>query len=88
MTIDIRIDALYNSRMSRMSMTATIQEAARESGMTYRQLAQNSRVDIGQVSRFMAGKRTMGLPAIERVCDTLGLSLQPKKRASRQRRKR
>ena len=83
MTIDIYLGALYNSRMSAMTMTATIKKAVRESGLTYRQLAQDSRVDIGQVSRFMADERTMGLPAIERVCETLGLTLQPRKRASR-----
>ena len=83
MTIDIRLAALYNSRMSGMSMHEKIKRAALESGLTYRQLAQDSRVDIGQVSRFMAGKRTMGLPAIERVCETLGLTLQPRKRSSR-----
>lgn len=88
MTIDIRIDALYNPRMSGRSMHKTIKKAALECGLTYREIAQLSSIDIGQVSRFMSGKRTMGLPAIERVCDTLGLSLQPKKRASRQRRKR
>ena len=87
MTIDIWLDASYNSRVNDMTMTATIKKAALESGLTYRQLARHSSVDIGQVSRFMSGQRTMGLPAIERICETLGLALRSTKSSPRQRRK-
>lgn len=66
-----------------MTMYMTIKKAALESDLSFRQLARHSGVDIGQVSRFMSGQRTMGLPAIERVCETLGLTLQPRKRSSR-----
>jgi transcriptional regulator with XRE-family HTH domain len=54
---------------------AQLKAAIDASGMTRYALAKRSGVTQAQLSRFMAGKRTLGLPAVEKICAVLRLTL-------------
>jgi antitoxin component HigA of HigAB toxin-antitoxin module len=54
-----------------------LREAIRQSGRSLYQLGKDSGVGSDQLSRFMSGKRTLTLPAAEKICATLRLQLTP-----------
>ncbi|MHB1038408.1 MAG: helix-turn-helix domain-containing protein [Pirellulales bacterium] len=53
-------------------------KAIRESGLSYSQLAADSGVDKGILSRFMAGYRSMTLDTAEKLANFLRLKLVKK----------
>jgi DNA-binding phage protein len=52
-----------------------LREAVRGSGRSLTQLGKDSGVPVPSLSRFMKGERTLTLPAVSKLCDTLGLQL-------------
>jgi antitoxin component HigA of HigAB toxin-antitoxin module len=59
------------------SVVEQLKEAIRGSGRSLNQLSINSGVSSAQLSRFMQGKRSLTLPAVEKLCRTLRLGLAP-----------
>jgi transcriptional regulator with XRE-family HTH domain len=57
-----------------------LKEAIRESGLSLNQLSHTSGVSNPQLSRFMQGKRSLTLPAVEKICTALGLRLVGEKK--------
>jgi transcriptional regulator with XRE-family HTH domain len=66
-------------------LTRAIKKAIKESGMIPFEIATRAGVEPASLSRFMHGKRSLGLPAAEKLCDLLGLELRqirkPKRKA-------
>lgn len=56
-------------------LIAQLQEAIRNSGKSMYQLSKESGVAGPMLSRFMSGRRTLTLPAAEKLCRTLQLDL-------------
>jgi transcriptional regulator with XRE-family HTH domain len=54
-----------------------LREAIRRDGRSLNKLAQASGVGDDQLSRFMGGKRSLTLPAVEKICRALRLGLLP-----------
>jgi transcriptional regulator with XRE-family HTH domain len=54
-----------------------IKEAIRASGQTMYAISKASKVSTAQLSRFMQGKRSLSLPAAEKVCRILRIGLAP-----------
>jgi transcriptional regulator with XRE-family HTH domain len=52
-----------------------IRIAIRESGRSLNQLSKDCGVGRDRLSRFVRGERGMGLDALERLCQTLGLRI-------------
>jgi hypothetical protein len=60
-----------------------VQQAVKESESGVVGFAERAGVDGGQLSRFLNGKRSLKLPAVDALCGHLGLTLQPTKPARR-----
>jgi transcriptional regulator with XRE-family HTH domain len=58
-------------------ITQTIQRAVVDSGILQSEIARQAKVTEGQLSRFLRDKRSLTLPAAERLCKVLGLELRP-----------
>jgi hypothetical protein len=58
-------------------LAGQLREAIRETGIGVVEFADRAGIDGGQLSRFMTGKRTLKLPAVESLCEALGLEFQP-----------
>ena len=56
-------------------MIKQLREAIRRSGRSLNQLGQECGVGPDRLSRFMQGKRTLTLPAAEKICRVLGYEL-------------
>jgi DNA-binding phage protein len=67
------------------TLTETLQQAIRESGLLANEVARRAKVTPGQLSRFLSNQRTLTLPSVDRICKVLGLELR---RVSRQRKAR
>jgi DNA-binding phage protein len=52
-----------------------LKQAIRTSGKTVYRISKDSGVGSDQLSRFLSGKRTLELPAVERICRALNLQL-------------
>jgi transcriptional regulator with XRE-family HTH domain len=52
-----------------------IEREIRSSGRSVHQISLACGLNHSQLSRFMHGKRTLTLPAVERLCKELGLEL-------------
>jgi plasmid maintenance system antidote protein VapI len=59
------------------NMTSVIRVAIASSELLPGEIARQADVNPGQLSRFIANKRSLTLPAVERICDVLGLVLRP-----------
>jgi transcriptional regulator with XRE-family HTH domain len=64
-------------KKERPGLITQLKEAIRNSGQSLNQLGQASGVSSAQLSRFMTGKRSLTLPAAEKLCAILGLGLAP-----------
>lgn len=53
----------------------SLKDAIRKSGLTWKELAELSEVDAAAISRFMASERSLTLPAVDKLCAVLNLSL-------------
>jgi transcriptional regulator with XRE-family HTH domain len=58
-------------------MTKQIQDAIRATGLPLLEFARRSGVSQPQLYRFMNNSRTLTLPVVEKLCETLGLELKP-----------
>ena len=58
-----------------------LREAIRKKGVGVVEFAERAGIDGGQLSRFMSGKRSLTLPAVEALCEVLKLEFQPIKPA-------
>ena len=56
-------------------MTEQLKTAIRDCGMPLNQLEKVSGVGRDQLSRFLRGERSLTLPAVEKLCEALGLEL-------------
>jgi DNA-binding phage protein len=54
-----------------------LKDAIRGSGKSLYRISKDSGVGSDQLSRFLTGKRTLELPAVERICRALNLQLTP-----------
>ena len=57
------------------SLSETLRDEIRKCGETLYRVAKDSGVAYATLHRFMAGKRTIGSPAIDKLCAYLGLRL-------------
>jgi transcriptional regulator with XRE-family HTH domain len=64
-------------------VTEQLKEAIRRSGVSLTQLSKDAGVSQPQLSRFMQGKRTLTLPAVDKLCEALGLRLTGRARPRR-----
>jgi transcriptional regulator with XRE-family HTH domain len=62
------------------SMTQTLQEAIRSSGLPQMEIARLAGITSGQLSRFLRNERTLTLPVADKVCRVVGLELVPIKK--------
>ena len=62
------------------SFVEVLRDAIRQDGRTGYRLASDSGVSSAVISRFMTGKRELGLSTAERLCRVVGLELRPVKR--------
>ncbi len=60
---------------SRKSVSAIIRTSVKNSEDSLRKIAWSAGLDAGNLSRFVQGKRGMGIDALDRLCRTLGLTL-------------
>ena len=58
-------------------ITKTIQAAVAASTMKPVEIARRADVSPAQLSRFLRNERSLTLPAVERLCEVLGLELKP-----------
>ena len=62
---------------------ATVSEVLRteieRSGLSLYRVAKNSGVGYTTLHRFMHRERTLSMEALDKLCDSMGLELQPKK---------
>jgi transcriptional regulator with XRE-family HTH domain len=65
------------------SATAAIKKAIAESGLPLREIARRSGVDVGVISRLIAGSRTPTLETADRIIDALGLDVELKPRQAK-----
>src|SRR5688572_15162833 len=68
--------------MATTEITERLRTAIRASNESLHQLSLKSGVDRGTLSRFMRDERTLTLPAVEKLCRTLGLKLVADKNPS------
>lgn len=66
--------------MRGMGIVKQLQTAIKEDGRTLRALARDSGVSPIQISRFQRNERGLNTPAVEALCEALGLELAPKRR--------
>jgi len=57
-----------------------IRKAIEDSGLSAYRLAKESGISQPQISRFIADKRTLTLPAAEKIAHIVGLELTPKRK--------
>src|SRR5262245_48643385 len=58
-----------------MAMTDQLRQAIRDSGLSLQEIQRRSGADHGALSRFRNPRRTLTVPAVEKLCDLLGLAL-------------
>jgi transcriptional regulator with XRE-family HTH domain len=64
-------------------ITRTIQRVVAESGLSANEIAVRSKVNPAQLSRFLNDKRSLTLPAVEQLCEVLGLELRQTRKPKR-----
>jgi transcriptional regulator with XRE-family HTH domain len=62
-------------KRERPTVTETLKAEIQGSGRNLSQLARDSGVSAGQLSRFVRGERMLTGEAIDKLCSTLGLRL-------------
>ncbi len=60
-----------------MLVSETLRSAVKRDGRSMRQLAADAGVDRSCLVRFVNEDRMLTLPAVDRLCDLLGLQLRP-----------
>ena len=60
-------------------MKRQTQDAVRATGLPLLEIARRTGVSQPQLYHFMNNRRTLTLPAIEKLCKALGLELRPSK---------
>jgi transcriptional regulator with XRE-family HTH domain len=73
-----------NKRKRELPLVEKIRQAIQDCGLSHNDLARKSGVSQPQLSRFLAGERTLTLPAAAKVCEALGLRLVGPKARRRQ----
>lgn len=61
-----------------MGIVKELQAAIERDGRSLRALARDAGVSPIQVSRFVRGERGLNSPAVDALCEALGLTLTPK----------
>jgi transcriptional regulator with XRE-family HTH domain len=56
-----------------------LRRAIRDSGMTRYAISVSTGIDQGTLSKFMKGERGLSLAAIDKLMDSLGLEVRPRK---------
>lgn len=78
----IPIDILFKSvyivimKTKKTDWESIIRKAIEDSGLSAYRLAKESGISQPQISRFIAGKRTLTLPAAEKIARVVGLELK------------
>jgi len=64
------------------TMSDTVRRAIRQCGLTQYQIAKQTDISEGGLSRFMRGQRDLTLGKLEQIADVIGVQLviDPKKR--------
>jgi len=62
------------------ALSEQLKQAIRRSGYTMYRIAQETHIDKSQLSRFMAGKRTLSMQSVDRIGEFLGLTLTATKK--------
>lgn len=60
------------------TLSETLRQAIRDSGLSAYQLARDSGVNVAAVLRFRAGQRSLNLESADRLAAVLDLELRPK----------
>ena len=66
-----------------MGIVSELRKAIERDERTMYALARDAGLSQIQLSRFMRGERGLTTPAVERLCEALGLTLTPKRRKGR-----
>ena len=67
---------------SRTSLSSQLRAAVSASGMTRRQISERLGVTEGLLSHFMAGRKGLSLPVIDRLAAVLGQELVTRRKGS------
>ncbi len=69
--------------MARKSIVDTLRQAIEGSGLNITELSRKSKVDKGQISRFVNEERTLTLESAEKIAEVLKLELKKRKRGEK-----
>lgn len=69
--------------MAKKKLSAQIRAAVDASSMSRYRICQEIGITQGAMSKFMAGKISLSLETLDRLCDLLGLELKARKRKRR-----
>ena len=61
---------------SKNPVSDIVRNAVRRDGRTFREIANHAKIAPSQLSRFVAGERGLLLPAFDRLCESLGVSVK------------
>lgn len=64
------------------TVSETLRGALEQSGLSLYRVAKNAGLAYAIVHRFMRGERTLSMEALDKLCASLGLELQPKQNPS------
>jgi len=62
-----------------VSITRELREAIERDGRSINALARTTGLSPIQVSRFIRGERGLNTPAVDALCEALGLELRPRR---------
>ena len=62
-----------------MSFTKDLQQAIKRDPRSLRGIARDAGIAPIQITRFLRNERTLRTPAVDGLCEALGLKLAPKK---------
>jgi transcriptional regulator with XRE-family HTH domain len=66
-----------NQKGGKLTVSATLRQAIRDSGKTLYRVAKDSGVPYATLHRFMHGKTEVSMASLDKLCAYLGLTLTP-----------
>jgi transcriptional regulator with XRE-family HTH domain len=66
-----------NKKGGKLTVSATLRRAIRDSGQTLYRVAKDSGVPYATLHRFMNGKTEVSMASLDKLCAYLGLALTP-----------
>ena len=66
-------------KKTRPTTSETLRKAVLDSGRSLGEVARNTGIDLGNLSRFVRGERWLSVENLDRLIEYLGLELRPRK---------